>query len=339
MPLLNMKLTPFSIVCLAILVTCSSSLTIPDGHLLVFKDLQIDEKEPPEYYNHASLFKVGFDGTVQEYWNHTLQNPHLLFSDNLFAVDDENGLVYLGVPDQLLALELTTGKVVVKKPLEAPNLLFFWSYDYIAEQNAICGGCTGNRWWNWCRVKLGEPEVKLEFLYQFPGTNELGPFSDIYYIDKRHQSIWYFTGINDAWGVNYTTGQVLFHGNQTLENMCIVHDHQLNRTFTVTNGALTTTLLAELHPWPKTETKLLTLPPDLRTATFGSCDYDQETHTLIVLMASTSNYFYDAMPTQLLFIDMMSLSYKSVGLPGFRRWKGDSLVTAVKYMTNKSSQG
>ena len=333
-----MKLSPFPILCLAILLTCSSSLIIPDGYLLVFKDLQIDEREPPQYYNHASLFKVSFDGTVQEYWNHTLDKPHLLFSDNLFAVDVENELVYLGVLDQLLALELTTGKVVVKKPLEAPNLLFFWSYNYIAEENAIYGGCTGNHWWNWCRVKLGEPEVKQEYLFQLPGTNELGPFADIYYLDKTHPSIWYFTGETEAWGVNYTTGEVLFHGNQTLENICIVHDHQLNRTFTVTNGAFTTALLAELHPWPKKETKLLTLPSDLRTATFGSCDYDQDTHTLIVLVASTSNYFYDAMPTQLLFVDMVSLSYNSVALPGFRRWKDGSPVTAVKYMTNKNSQ-
>ena len=165
-----MKSVLLSIFCLAILVSWSSPLTIPDGYLLVIKVLQIDEKEPqPEYYNHASLFQVNFDGSVKQYWNHTLIYPHLLHDENLFAIDTTNQLVYLGVMDRFLALDLMTGKVAVNKTLKVPNLLYFWNDDYIAEENAIYGVCTGNDQWNWCRVKLGVPEVKVEFLYQFPG--------------------------------------------------------------------------------------------------------------------------------------------------------------------------
>ena len=102
-----------------------------------------------------------------------------MFSDNLFAIDPENELVYLGVEDQLLALDLYTGEVKVNIPLQVPNLQFFWNYDYIPREKAIYGVCTGNSQWNWCRVKLDKPldhkVIKLEFLYQFPVPLELGP--------------------------------------------------------------------------------------------------------------------------------------------------------------------
>ena len=315
-----MKSTLLSILCLAILVNWSLPLTTPDGYLLVFKDTTI----------YTSLYKVNFDGTVQRYWNFTLNYPHTLYSFNLFAVDTKDQLVYLGVMDRFLALDLLTGKVAVNKTLKAPNLMFFWNYDYIAEENAIYGVCTGNDQWNWCRVKLGVPNIKLEFLYEFPGTSELGPISDIYYMDKVHQSIWFFSGISYAFGVNYTTGEIIFKGNQTYSDDCIVHDHKLNRTFTITTGVL----LAELHPWPGKETKLLNLPTDLRTAYDGMCVYDQETHTLIAVMSNDSIYLNDKRPTYLLLIDVVSLSYKSVALPEFRKWKDYQYlpVTGVKYM-------
>ena len=313
---------------------------LPDGYLLGIRVLQIDRPEPPLYYNHASLFKIGFDGSVTQFWNFSYDYPHILFSDNDFAIDTENNLVYLGVVDQLLALDLTTGEMKINISLQAPNMQYFWNYDYIPKEKALYGACTGHgpwNFWNWCRIKLNnliENGVKVEFLYQFPGTNEYSPISDIYYMDKKHQSIWYFWGITYSSGVNYTTGKEIFFGNGTGSDICIAHDHNLNRTFTISSELGEPPKLGELHPWPKNATVLMKLPQDLRTASFGTCMYDLEIHTLIALMASSSKYLNDPMPTQILLIDIVDLSYKMVPLPGFRKWSGRQWwpITAVKYI-------
>ena len=47
-----------------------------------------------------------------------------MFSDNLFILDTENELVYLGVADQFLALDLTTGKVKIKNPYKTSKLAY-----------------------------------------------------------------------------------------------------------------------------------------------------------------------------------------------------------------------
>ena len=324
-------------------ITCTSSSEMPDGHLLVLKVIQIDTQRPqPEYYNHASLFKVEFDGTVSQYWNYSYDHPHLLFSDNLFAVDIENQLVYLGVQDQILALDLTTGVVAKKVPLEAPNLQFFWNYDYVPEDNAIYGVCTGKREWDWCRVKLHPllKKYRVEFLYRFPGASiEFSPTNDIYYMDKKHHSIWYLSGISYALGTNYSTGEQIFFGNSTYQDDYIFHDHVLNRTFAVTfNSTFTkdsTAFLTELYHMPKREKILMMLPPNLRLAYFGSCSYDPETQTLIALMASVTDYFTEAMPTELVFVDVVNLTYKMVPLPGFKNWSSGQPITAMKFMPYK----
>lgn len=168
---------------------------MPDGYMVALKVLQIDSRFPDQHYNHASLFRIDFNGTVTQYWNYSYDKPHLLFSDNLFAIDTESQLVFLGVEDQILALDMTTGAVAKKIPLEVPNLQYFWSYDYIPEEKALYGVCTGRGEWDWCRIKLDGLFPKNKFLYTFPGTNEYGPLSDIYYMDKEHQSIWFHVGI------------------------------------------------------------------------------------------------------------------------------------------------
>ena len=315
-----MKLTLLSIICLA---SCSSALIIPDGYLLVFK---------AAYSNHLSLFQVNSTGTVQGLWNFTLNEQHKLNNDNLFAVDTSNQLVYLGVTDQLLALSLTTGKVVINKPLLQP----FRNYNYVAKDNAIYGVCNDNvSQWKWCRVKLGVPEVKLEFLYQLPGTGYMkSPTpSNLYYMDKTEQSFWYYIDHSFIHGISYTTGEEIFHGNSSSSDMCIAHDHLLNRTFTITHGDDASPILAELHPWPHKITKLFNLPPGIYAAFPGACDYDQNTHTLMLLLSSPLNY--DVLPTQLLLIDVVGLSYKSVALPEFRKWEDTEWpATGVKYMKN-----
>ena len=332
-----------SVLCHLILVTSArGEVKVPDGYMLAMKVVQIDTQTPtPEYYNHASLFKIEFNGSVSQFWNYSYNKPHLMFSENLFAIDLENELVYLGVEDQLLALELSTGEVKINIPLQVPNLQFFWNYDYIPREKAIYGVCTGNSHWNWCRVKLDKPldhnTIKLEFLYQIPVLPlELGPDEGIYYMDKEHQSIWYYTGITLAYGVNYTTGKLIFSGNGSLYDQCIAHDHTLNRTFSLISNPVyqDTPLLAEIHHSPRNEVVLMTIPiANLVIALGGSCIYDPKTHTLTALMRyDLPNTGDSLMPTSMLLIDVVGLTYKPISLPEFKKWNGVWPITGLKYI-------
>ena len=323
-----MRSTQLSILCLAVLVSYCSSLTIPNGYLLVFK-------ASGENWYKISLFQVTFSGTVQQLWNYTLG---YLDNPNLFAVDIKNQLVYIGVTNQLLALGQKTGKVIINKPLNASVFNYFMSYNYVQEENAIYGMCAGSDdRYDWCRIKLGVPEFKLESLYHLPGTSGLNqPSLTPYYMDKTRQTVWYYIGYDDCHGLDYTTGEEIFHSKSTIPfgDACVAHDHMLNRTFAIALGpsGSDNSILTELHPLPQNETRLLDLPSGIDPAEL--CDYDQETHTMIALMFKASANITDLMPTQLLLIDVVGLSYKSVALPEFRKWADDWPATGVKYIKN-----
>ena len=303
----------------------------PDGYLLGFL--------------RASLYKVELDGNVSHLWSYDL-GSHKFFSDNLFAVDAENELVYLGVADLFVALDLNTGEVRVQIPLQPPNLQYFWNYDYVAKDNAIYGVCTGNNKWNWCRIKLHDvhlQKIKVEFLYELPNDIlELGPSNDLYYMDKEHQLIWYYPGITDVFGINYTTGELIFRGvhndSNYITDSCIAHDYVLNRTFTLVWGILAKfPLLAELHPKSQqNETVLMELPLSLRCANFGTCAYSPQTHTMMALMANVSTFMSDFMLYYLILIDVVGLTYEVVPLPGLREVTNSKYpITAVKFVPNK----
>ena len=147
-------------------------------YLLGLKVVQYDQDRPEViYYNHVSLFMINFDGSVTQLWNHSLGQHHTVYDQNNFAVDAKNELVYLGVEDQFLALDLYTGKVKIQFPLQRPNLQYFWNYDYVPQDNAMYCVCTGNNRRNWCRIKLGEVHAQksnLEFLYELPNDSYIG---------------------------------------------------------------------------------------------------------------------------------------------------------------------
>ena len=317
--------------------------TQPKGYLLALKVVQIDQPRFGRCYNHASLFKINFDGMVTELWNYTLNSSNdVLFDENLFAVDSENELVYLGSADQFLALELNTGVAKVQIHLMPPNLQYFQTYDYSAKDKAIYGICTGNSQFNWCRVKKSETNsVHLDFLYQLPYTNEYGPTSDIYFIDQEEQTIWYYPSYiyEFAIAVNYTNAEVVFVSAQNpnnTEDLCIVHDRSMKRTFSFVwnNNNFTTVGLGELFPKPKQRKILLDLPKyrGLLPANFGACAYDQTTHAMMILLRKFSD-LYHGMPTGLLLIDTVSLTYKLTQLPTFReKWDSSEQVTALKFI-------
>lgn len=316
---------------------------VPDGYLLGLKVVQDDQPRMGYYYNHISLFKIEFDGNVTQLWNNSYQPSEMPFSDNLFAVDNKNGLVYLGTVDHFLALDLMSGKAKINIPLKPPNLQYFWNYDYFAEEDAIYGVCTGNNQWNWCRIKQnGTNSAHVDFFYQLYYTSVFGPIDDIYYLDQEDQTIWYYPGVNTgefAVAINYTTGKNVF--TSTLdqdEDLCIVHDYEMNRVFTYiwNSSSFTSVGLGELFQEPKPRKVLIELPTalgSLRPTNFGTCAYDQETHTMIALLSNQTIYFDHSMPTDLLLLDTVHLTYKRIPLPTFQeKWDSGSPVTAVKFI-------
>ena len=309
---------------------------VPDGYLLALKVLQRGKD-----YNHASLFKIVFDGTVTQLWNYSYDQSHGLFAENLFAIDTKNSLVYLGALDQFLALDMLTGGIKIKIPLKPPNLQYFWNYDYVAEDEAIYGVCYSHesQMWKWCHVKLnGTNNVTLKFLYEFPTVSPIvAPIDNTYYMDKEHQTIWYYPGCY-AHGVNYTTGEVIFTSGTAID-LCIAHDHTLNRTFTIINNINAKPRLAELRPEPYPDKVLMELPENLRPNYYGTCTYDHKTHTMIGLMTNVtlSNYTHYYMPTHLLLMDVVGLTNRIVPLPAFQeKWSSDFPVTAVKFVPNNN---
>ena len=332
----------FIFVLLGSLVTIIEAVTLhhqviePNGYLLALKALSIDDPRKQSYYNHVSLFKIELNGKVTELWNYSCPYPHIIFTENNFAIDLENELVYLGIVDQFLALDMYTGKIKITIPLQPPNLQYFWNYDYHPQDNAIYGICTGNRLWNWCRVSHNGTHnvVHVDMDYQMPYTGTYGPIDGPYSVDQKHHLIYYLPSYIQTFGigVNYTTGDVIFVSGPA-DPICIGYDHELNKTFTINRSELT---LAQLHPDPKPEEKLLDLPSNLRTY-FGCCVYDPESHTMFVLASNITDSLYHSMPSALLVIDTLNLSYKRIPLPAFyKNWDSGWPITAVKYIPNKN---
>jgi hypothetical protein len=301
----------------------------PPGYLLAFSSFPT-----------AAIFKVELDGNVSHPWSYD-PGIHDYFNDNLFAVDVERELVYLGMDDLFAALDLNTGEVRVQIPVKPPYYLSFWNYDYVAKDNAIYGACTDyNVTWYWCRIKLHEvhlQKIKIEYLYKLlPAETVYSPPGDfIYFMDKHHQSIWYSMVI-DAFviGINYTTGEMIFRGLAKLDIplvfwSCIAHDYSLNRTFTLSSD--THPLLAELHPTPQDETVLMELPLSLECYVVGTCAYYEKTHTLMALMTDSDRMLY-----YLVSIDVVQLTFEIVALPGLGERNIKYPLSAVKFIRNKT---
>ena len=293
----------------------------------------------------TSLFKIDFNGTVTKLWALSLAKSDTLNILNLFAVDAESKLVYLGSRDQFLAVDLMTGAVKIKIHLVSPNIQYFWSYDYVAREKAIYGLCCGKPkvtpQWDWCRImRTGSNTAHIDYFFEIPYTNAISPTNDIYYMDSEEQTIWYypfkFNGLDEfAVGINYTTGKEVFRSaanpNDT-EDVCIVRDHELDRVFTyVINPVNSAPVgIGELFPEPQQKKILIDFSKivgySVNPVFYGTCAYDQSTHTMIGLMAPTGDR-----PTYLLFVDIITSTFKLIPLSGFQKWNNLSL-TSVKFI-------
>lgn len=338
-------------------IHCNSkveALSIPDGYLLGMKVREVHPNMSLSAYNQISLFTINFNGTVSKNWNYTGNSTYAHGYQLILTVDIDNELVYLGTTYQFKALDLRTGTVKIEIPLASPNYQYFVTYDYYAKDKAIYGVCgsLADQWcsnqWCWCHLKQnGAKEATIDLLYKMPYTNEIGPEGFIYYFDTEDQTIWYYPGtgpLMSAVGVNFTSSDTVFEStgvnpNDTYDS-CIAHDHTLGRVFTYVQNATDHTAvgLSELFPKPKQRKILMKAPPelqDLGPAYYGSCDYDQKTHTMIGLMATHAPD--NLIPSHLLFLDVVGLSYKLVPLPTFKEKWGPSTdypTIAVKYIAH-----
>ena len=334
---------------------CTTTLSVATGTPHSSSELpnQRDGGRPDGYLLGClgtTFYKLELNGSVSLLWTYPLGNL-TLYDDNLFTVDVKKDLVYLGTVEQFTALDLNMGEVKVQIPLSPPDILVFWSYDYVARTNAIYGVCpNGNGRWFWCRVELHElhrQKVKPENLFQLPSIP--GAFnrrSDLYYVDEDGQSLWYYLDINKVYGINTTTGETMFQGNNTLyyedamtftSALCVAYDYSLNRTFALHWDYLVKCpLLGEVHRNSWNSTALLELPSSLRPVNLGSCAYYPKTHTLIAFMANVTTYLTDSMSYYITLIDVIGLTYDVIPLPGLRELTNtDWIVEAVKFVPNK----
>lgn len=313
--------------------------SIPDGYLLgisVIKDVDLK-------CENISLFKIDFTGTVTKLWNFSLANPDILFTFNLFAVNPEKGIVYLGSRDHYLALDMMTGAVKIKINLAGLNKQYFWNYHYVIRDDAIYGVCTGKGGWDWCRMKqTGHYTAHLEFLYELPDITAISPIISAYYMDTEEQTMWYYPFLISkfAVGINYTTGKEVFRSaenpNSTLD-VCIVRDHELNRVFTYVQNNLGSVAIGigELFRQPKEREMLIDFSQlDRRylhyssSTLYGACAYDQSTHTMIGLVGPTTA---NGATYQLLLVDVIKKTPKLIPLPEFKIWNNPPLAN-VKFL-------
>jgi len=78
----------------------------------------------------------------------------------------------------------------------------------------------------------------------------------------------------------------------------------------------------------------MTIPiSNLVIALGGSCIYDPKTHMLTALIGHyLPNTSDSLMPTSMLLIDVVGLTYKPITLPAFKKWNGVWPITGLKYI-------
>lgn len=307
-------------------ICINGSLPLPDGHLLAISVNENDEEESDT----MSVFRIDFNGTVNKLWDFSLFQSDVLNNLNLFAVNIESKVVYVGSCDKFLALDLKTGTVKTEIHL----LQYFWNYDYVARDNAIYGVCAGYEQWDWCRIKTGSNTIHLEKLYQMPYTTVLSPTNYVYYMDSKEQTIWYYPFDPDstfAVGIDYTTGKEVFRSainpNGT-EDVCIVRDHVLDRVFTFVQDHNSSTAIGigELFPQPEQKKMLIDFSSTEHHYyySYGTCAYDENTNTMIGLMADSTST-----ATHLLLVNVISSTSKQIQLQSFPKNKS---LTSIKFI-------
>lgn len=327
-------------------VFCSES-SFPDGYLLAFNVVEDSSLES----DNVSLFRIDLNGTTSHLWDISLYKSDRLYFQNLFAIDTSNNLVYVGVRNKLLSLDLSKGSIRTKRQLgtncEGSGFICrndFLNYDYITKHKTILGICSGAFEWNWCRIdtKLNPPLIDHVY-YSLPYADVIGPSNYIYFLDQDEQSLWYYPGSSTypqppkfAVGINYTNGSQIFKSASNpvhSEDVCIIRDHAKSRVFTLIRDhkKLTALGIGELFPQPQPRKILVDFSKedeDKFITSYGSCTYDESSRTLIGFISNTTEGV-----SEILLVNLEELSYKTIPLQGFPNSKPIAL-RKIKFIQN-----
>ncbi len=341
-----------------VLVSVSSNksidtLTLPGeedgGYILALKVVQ----HPiwgNKSYNHASLFKVGLDGSISKWWNVSFNENIGHISYGALAFDNVHNIVYLPTIGRITGVN-QDGIITTNTHLQTKYQ--FWNYFYEPRSNTLIGTCSDatqtskdDPIWHWCIINiangtLSHNTAKLPYT---DGPNGLDMYNPLYSVDLKHQIIWYGPYAQPfIVAANYMTGELVFTSGNTGAS-CIVYSELNDKPYIITGDSFSQLYdlsVYELLPHPAPPKHLIKLPRDnsFIIATFGSCGIIQESNTLYVFMTNitkTLSIYNDSlMPTDLILADLTNLSYKQVSLDigdNTSGWNSVDILTGSIYV-------
>ena len=288
-------------------------------------------------YDHATMFQVGLDGSISEWWNVSFNEDIGPISYGAFAFDSTKNIVYLPTIGRITGVN-QDGTVTINKTLQTRNQ--FWYYLYESQSDTLVGSCSdttgsgkNNPLWYWCQldVKTGTLKHSAARLPYTDGPNGLHTATPLYSVDREHQIIWYKPNMKSfIVAANYTTGKILFTTGNASPS-CIAYNEVTNKAYILAGDVSQYYDLSvfELLQHPQPPKQLIKLPQD-RTfiiSSLGSCGVIPETNTLYVFMNNiTTGIIYNSfMPTDLMLVDLTKLSYKQVSLES-SKWRSTEIL-------------
>ena len=329
------------------------TLTLPGeedgGYILALKVVQ----HPiwgNKSYNHASLFKVGLDGSISKWWNVSFNENIGQISNGALAFDNVHNIVYLPTIGRITGVN-QNGIITTNTHLQTKYQ--FWNYFYEPRSNTLIGTCSDTTQtskddpiWHWCIINiangtLSHNTAKLPYT---DGPNGLDIYNPLYSVDLKHQIIWYgpFYEQPFIFAANYMTGELVFTGNTAAS--CIVYSELNDKPYIIKGDGFSlyhNLSIYELLPHPTPPKHLIKLPArdNIFISTFGSCGIIQESNTLYVFMTNGTktfpNYNDSLMPTDLILADLTNLSYKQVSLDigdNTSGWNSGDVLTGSIYV-------
>ena len=332
-----------------LLSVCSSSvysLALPrddDGYILALQVVQ-NPIWGNNSYNHATMFKVGLDGSISKWWNVSFNEDIGPISYGAFAFDSTKNIVYLPTIGRITGVS-QDGTVTINKTLQTRNQ--FWNYLYESQSDTLVGSCSdttgsgkNNPLWYWCQldVKTGGLKRSAFRLPYTDGPNGLDSGLPLYSVDREHQIIWYKPYIQSfVVGANYTTGKILFTTGNAYPS-CIAYNGLTNKAYILAGNDISMYYDLSVYellqrPQPPKQLVKLRQDPNFVIAPFGSCGIIPETNTLYAFMNNvTTGIIYNTlMPTDLILVDLTKLSFKQVSLES-SKWRSTAILTGIRYV-------
>ena len=328
-----------------------STLALPrddGGYFLALKVVQ-DPIWGNKSYNHATMFKVGFDGSISKWWNISFNENIGPISYGAFAFDSTKNIVYLPTISQITGVS-QNGMVTINAPLQTNYQ--FWNYFYEPQSDTLVGSCSdttgsgkNNPMWYWCELSVRTGAL-LHSTVKLPYTDGLAPFEPNYSVDLHEHLIWYksYNQLH-VFAADYLTGKLVFTSGET-QATCVAYNGFANKAYILSGNGISqyySLSVFELLSTPQHPKEIIKLPKDnsFIISTFGSCGMIPKTNTLFVFMTNitktVSIYNDSLMPTDLILADLTNLSFKQVSLDigdNASGWNSEDILTGSIYVPN-----